>query len=111
MSNPSIERSGFQSPESERRHTPAAARGPYFRAVRDAWQRAGAAHDPNHPALALALAAYARDGRARAVPISTLLRALDTVVRPERGGDSELDFGRTREIAGSLLIRSYYRAD
>jgi hypothetical protein len=95
----------------ERRHTPAAARGPYFGAVRDAWRRALAAQDPEHPALRLALAAYACDGRARGVPIETLLRALDTVVRPAQGGDAALDFGRARERAGTMLIRSYYRAD
>jgi hypothetical protein len=95
----------------ERRHTPAAARGPYFGAVREAWQVAGRAGNAHHPALALAIAAYARDGHARGVPVQTLLRALDTVVRPERGGEAALDFGRAREVAGTLLIRSYFRAD
>jgi hypothetical protein len=45
------------------------------------------------------------------VAVETLLRALDTVVRPEHGGDAALDFGRAREWAGSRLIRSYYCAD
>lgn len=98
-------------PHVERRRTPAAARGPYFMAVREAWRLARDAGDPDHPRLALAIAAYARDGRARAVPVATLLRALDTVVSPSHGGDPALDFGRARELAGSLLIRSYYRAD
>jgi hypothetical protein len=33
------------------------------------------------------------------------------VGRPERGGDASLDFGRARELSGTQLIRSYYRAD
>jgi hypothetical protein len=94
---------------TERRHTPAAARSPYLAAVREAWQRAHAAHDADDPALALALAAYARDGRARGVPVATLLRALDIVVCPARGGDARLNFGRARETAGTWLIRSYYQ--
>jgi hypothetical protein len=92
----------------ERRHTPHAVRGTYFGAVRDAWQRARAAHDAEHPALRLALAMFARDGRARGVPVEALLRALDTIVRPHPGGDAALDFGRAREAAGTLLIRAYY---
>jgi hypothetical protein len=113
ISNSNTERQAqaLPGPAPERRHTPAAARGPYLAAVRDAWERARAAHDSEHPALCLALAAYARDGRARGVPVEVLLRALDTVVRPERGGDAVLDFGRVREVAGTQLIRSYYRAD
>ena len=95
----------------ERRHTPAAARSPYLIAVREAWRRAHASHDADDVALALALAAYARDGRARGVPVATLLRALDIVVCPARGGDARLDFGRAREVAGTQLIRSYYRGD
>jgi hypothetical protein len=92
----------------ERRHTPHAVRGTYFGAVREAWQRARAAHEAEHPALRLALAVFARDGRARGVPVEALLRALDTIVRPHAGGDAALDFGRAREAAGALLIRAYY---
>jgi hypothetical protein len=95
----------------ERRHTPAAARSPYLAAVREAWRRAHAAHDADDPALGLALAVYARDGRARGVPVTTLLRALDIVVCPAQGGDAHLNFGRAREAAGTQLIRSYYRGD
>jgi hypothetical protein len=96
---------------AERRRTPEPARGPYLAAVRSAWRLARAADDASHPALALALAAYARDGRARGVPVATLLRALDTVVRPQHGGDAALDFGDARAWAGTQLIRDYYRAD
>ena len=110
MTDPAAPAQSRLAHEPERRHTPAAARGPYFGAVRDAWRLALRAHDAHHPALALAIAAYARDGHARGVPIQTLLRALDTVVRPDRGGDAALDFGTAREVAGTLLIRSYYRA-
>jgi hypothetical protein len=80
-------------------------------AVREAWQRAHAANDAHDPGLGLALAAYARDGRARGVPVATLLRALDIVVCPARGGEAHLNFGRVREAAGTCLIRSYYRGD
>jgi hypothetical protein len=41
--------------------------------------------------------------------VATLLRALDIVVCPARGGDARLNFGRARETAGTWLIRSYYQ--
>lgn len=96
---------------AERRRIPEGARGPYLAAVRTAWQHALAAGDPSHPALALALATYARDGRARGVPVAILLRALDMVVRAHHGGDPALDFGNARAWAGTQVIRDYYRAD
>jgi hypothetical protein len=108
-------RSADEGPEperrSERRSAAALAWGPCLRAVREGWRRAWEAHDPEHPAFCRALAAYAQDGRARAVPIGALLRALDALVRPAEGGQAALDFGRARERAGTLLIRSYYRSD
>lgn len=97
--------------DTERRRTPHAARGPYLDAVRSAWRVAREAHDERHPALALALAAYARDGSAREVPVEVLLRALDTIVYPQHGGDAQLDFSDARDWAGTLLIRRYYGAD
>jgi hypothetical protein len=96
---------------SERRRLPSAARGPYLDAVRAAWRSAREVHDRRHPALALALAAFARDGRAREVPVEVLLRALDTIVYPQDGGDTQLDFSDARDWAGTLLIRRYYGAD
>ena len=111
MQNPLAESGAHHAERVERRRTPSAARGPYLLAVRDAWQLARDAGDPHHPALALAMAAYARDGRARGVGVSTLLRALDTVVRPPYGENPGLDFGGAREWAGTMLIRSYYQAD
>jgi hypothetical protein len=33
------------APEFERRHTPAAARGPYLTAIREAWKHARSAYD------------------------------------------------------------------
>ena len=85
MSNPSPERPPLAAQAPERRHTPAAARGPYLSAVRDAWQHARAAHDAEHPALLLALAAYARDGRARGVPVEVLLTGKFAVQPPVIG--------------------------
>jgi hypothetical protein len=96
---------------TDRRRVPAPARSPHFAAVQAAWRAACAAFDPGHPTLALALAAYARDGRARGVPVAVLLGALDTVVRPASGGDPGLDAGGARARAGTALIRAYYAAD
>ena len=98
------------SAESERRRIPTAARGPYLAAVREGWQVARDAGDARQPALALALATYAHDGRARGVRVETLLRALDTVVRPP-DGEGSLDFGDARAWAGTQVIRGYYAAD
>jgi hypothetical protein len=107
---------GFVEPppparELERRHTPAAARGPYLTAIREAWQHARAAYDAAPPALVVAVAAFAHDGRARGVPVETLLRALDTAICRAPAGERGLDHGRVREWAGTQLIRSYYCAD
>jgi hypothetical protein len=66
---------------------------------------------PALPGTRLALATYARDGRARGVPVSVLLRALDTIVRPSAGGDAALDLGGARALAGTALIRAYYAHD
>jgi hypothetical protein len=96
---------------TERRRVPAECRGPYFGAVREAWRLARAAGDDGRVRLSLALAVYARDGRARGVPVATLLRALDTIVAPHAGGDDALDYGGARAWAGSALIRAYYRDD
>jgi hypothetical protein len=95
----------------ERRRVPPLARSPVFAAVGRAWRAACDAFDPGHAALALALAAYARDGRERGVPVAVLLRALDTVVRPADGGDPALDAGGIRARAGTALIRAYYGGD
>lgn len=92
----------------ERRRIPPAARGRYLAAVREAWHVARDAHDARHPRLALALAAYARDGRARGATVGMLLHGLDVLVRSVHGGDGSLDFGDAREWGGSVLIRSYY---
>ena len=111
MSDPSVESQIRAGALPERRRVPAAARGPYFVALRAAWQAAREAGNAEHRALALTLAAYARDGRARGVPVALLLRALDTIVRPGLGGDLALDFGRVREWAGAEVIRRYYQDD
>jgi hypothetical protein len=95
----------------ERRRIPHAARTPYLSAVREAWTRGRDAGEANPPALALALAVYARDGRARGVPVDVLLRALDTVVRPPVAGRARVDPSLARAWAGAELIRAYYRDD
>lgn len=115
MSHPPHETPATLGAPDERRHTPVAARGPYLAAVRRAWERArtaGAAVRGGLPpelALDLALAAYARDGRARQVPVDALLRALDTVVRAGPGGDPDAD--GLGAWARARLIRRYYGAD
>jgi hypothetical protein len=88
-----------------------AARGPYLSAVREAWRRARDSHDPHSDALAFALSVFARDGRARGQSVASLLRTLDSLVRPARGGDAALDFDNVREWAGTQVIRAYYQAD
>lgn len=98
--DPAARRSHAPTQPRERRHTPHTARGPYFGAVREAWRRAREAHDAEHPALRLAVAAYAGDGRARGVPIETLLRALDTVMRPADDGHPALASDAIRAYAG-----------
>ena len=88
------------------------ARGPYLAAVREAWLHARAAFDAAPPGLAFAIAAFARDGCARRIPVETLLRALDVVIGPEAGAvPAGVDHVRVREWAGTHLIRSYFRAD
>ncbi len=95
----------------ERRRTPAATRGPYLDAVRRAWMRVAAPRELASPALSLALAAYARDGRARDVPVETLLRALDIVLCPRDGDDPRLDVSEVRAWAGQRVIRYYHGVD
>jgi hypothetical protein len=99
----------------ERRRTPAGARGPYFAAVRRAWRAACEAGDPDRPELALALATFGCDGRARGVPVETLLRALDTIVHEADAERLELSAAGTRasarEWAGERVIRAYCAAD
>lgn len=89
-------------------------RSHYLGAVRDAWRNARAAHESRSDALILALRMFARDGHARGVPIASLLRSLDSLVRPEPaellGPDSD-GFDAVRAWAGTEVIRAYYRAD
>ncbi len=79
--------------------------------VREAWEEACRQHDAELPALNAAVTALARDARARGVDVAAVLRTLDTVILPDRGGDRRLDFDHVREIAGSRAIRAYYRDD
>ena len=100
------------TPESSREisHRENAGRSPYLAAVRDAWARLRAELDPRGDALALALAIFARDGRARGVPVAALLRALDSLIRPTAEMEG-VGFARVREWAGTQVNRADYRAD
>ena len=90
-----------------------ALRSPYLGAVRDAWRRAREMREPYADGLALALCLFARDGRARGVPVSALLQTLDGLVRPRVIGDNvelaELELARS--WAGAQVIRAYHGAD
>jgi hypothetical protein len=105
-----------QEPEQQQRQQPpapteGAVKSPYLGAVREAWRNACLLSDPRSPALDLALRAFARDGRARGASVGSLLRALDSLVRPPDGKDSGLDVPMLREWAGTQVIRSFYRDD
>jgi hypothetical protein len=79
--------------------------------VRAAWQEACGRSAPRSPSLARALRDFARDGRARGCSVGSLLRALDTLLPPERGGDASLERAAARAWVGTEVIRSYYRDD
>lgn len=103
------------SPDLSPRFEPAAvpgasyARGPYLDAVRRAWRATTVDLDPRSDALALALHAFAKDGRARGASVESLLRALDRLARASAGRDErEPGFAAVREWAGTQVIRAYY---
>ena len=92
------------------------ARSPYLGAVRDAWRRAWEAGDLYANGLALALCLFARDGRARGVPVHALLQTLDGLIRASGSGDpAELgeiaELEQARSWAGAQVIRAYHGAD
>lgn len=95
---------------STRPHDPEmrGVRGPYYAAVRDAWAAAHSRLDRSGALLELALRAYARDGRARGVPVSALLIGLDRLTRAE-SDNAAPDAESFRELAGTIVIRAYYR--
>jgi hypothetical protein len=90
---------------------PDALRGPAFDRMYEAWVEARRQHDPELPAFMDALKALAHDAREKHVDVSMLLKALDSITRPEIGGESVLDWDHVREIAGRVVIRAYYRDD
>lgn len=91
--------------------TNAARRSPYLDLVRRAWRATPDDVDPRTGALALALSAFAKDGRARGATVESLLHALDRLTRSVAGRDeSEPGFARVREWAGTQVIRAYYGA-
>ncbi len=108
MTNPMMHSSGERPHEPSA--APGAARSPYLNAVREAWRTAWKEHDPRHPRLDLALRSFARDGCARGLSISTLLRTLDGLAHPGDGG-GDMDLPTMREWAGTTVIRAYFSAD
>ena len=85
------------------------ARTPYLDLVRQAWRATAADTDPRADRLALALHAFARDGRARGAPVESLLGALDRLSRwVGHVDDVEPGFERVRDWAGTVVIRAYY---
>lgn len=108
MTSPFVDRAAEAAapPRPERRRLPAAVRGPYLAAVRRAW-RAGVAPVE----LALALAAFARDGRARALPLDVLLRALDVVLAEPDGRGAMTEAGALRGWAAAHVLRLYHGLD
>jgi hypothetical protein len=102
--------SSSRSP-SEMRSMPDALRGPAFDRMHDAWAEARRRHEPELPAFVDSLKALARDAREKHLDVAELLKALDSVTRPENGGEPGLDWDHVREIAGRVVIRAYYRDD
>ena len=90
---------------------PSAIRTPYYGRVREAWRAAVARHDYSAPQLAVALQVFARDARAREIPVSDLLKALDAMIDARYGGEYALDADHVRTWAGLLVTRAYYRDD
>ena len=90
---------------------PDALRGPAFDRMHDAWAEARRRHEPELPVFIDSLKALARDARDKNLDVAELLKALDSVTRPENGGEPGLDWDHVREIAGRVVIRAYYRDD
>jgi hypothetical protein len=89
-------------------HAPLAAA---MAAVRAAWEDATERHAPVYVPFVAALEALAADARAVGVSIVELLKAVDALARPPRGGDDRLDWDAVRIKAGVHLIRAYYADD
>jgi hypothetical protein len=100
-----------QGGASVHRIMPDALRGPQFDRVRDAWREACELGAPDHPALVEALRALARRAREQHLEVAAVLKALDAVIRADRGGEPALDWDHMREIAGGVVIRAFYRDD
>ena len=95
----------------EQYDVPSGLEGAPFHRVRDAWAEARLRCDPELPELADALRGLARHARAKGIAVAEVLKALDAVIRPERGGEAALDWDHQREIAGRIAIRSFYHDD
>lgn len=93
------------------RAMPDSLRGPEFDRVRDTWAEARRRREPELPAFVDALQTFARHARRHGLEAAELLKALDSVTRPESGGEPALDWDHVREIAGRIVIRAYYRDD
>ena len=105
-------RDGEAAAGAEQQHdVPRGLEGAPFDRVRDAWAEARARCDPELPQLAEALRGLARHARAKGIAVAEVLKALDAVIRPERGGEPALDWDHQREIAGRVAIRAFYHDD
>jgi hypothetical protein len=76
--------------------------------VHAAWEAAAERHDPEYGPFVATLETLAADARAVGVPIVEVLKAVDALARPSRGGDGRLDWDSVRPKAGAHLIRAYY---
>ena len=110
--SPSDGGSGASRPTpSSERAMPDGLRGPAFDRVHDTWAEARRLREPELPAFIEALQTLARYARQHGIEVAELLKALDSVTRPESGGEPGLDWDHVREIAGRVVIRAYYRDD
>lgn len=99
------------SGESAQPEIPAALRGPLFERLLAGWHAARERRDAEDDRFALALRAFGVYARAQGASPVDMLRALNAVIDPRRGGDADLDWDGLRERAGQVVIASYYRDD
>ena len=93
------------------RDVPPALTGAALDRVREAWEETRRVCDPELPELTDALTELAAHARRQGFEAADVLKALDTIIRPERGGDPRLDWDHVRELAGRHVIRAFYRDD
>lgn len=81
-----------------------------YDALDDAWREATARSAPDHPPFLPAVAALASAARDAGLRVTDVLRALDALMLPKRGGDDRLDWDHMRQAAGTAAIAAYYHA-